>query len=142
FDGETLRISYDFTSGGRAAYAVNEVRLGEPLALSCAVDGDANGAALRATFVDRYGDRDTVTFARRIDFGDTRRLTVKVPSALAPPVALRNIYVVGTLANPPVVSSGTIGVHDCTASMPGAGVPATGVPGAGAPSGAKSSRSP
>ncbi|MEA2690203.1 MAG: hypothetical protein QOD51_2810, partial [Candidatus Eremiobacteraeota bacterium] len=142
FDGETLRISYDFTSGGRAAYAVNEVRLGEPLALSCAVDGDANGAALRATFVDRYGDRDTATFARRIDFGDTRRLTVKVPSALAPPVALRNIYVVGTLANPPVVSSGTIGVHDCTASMPGAGVPATGVPGAGAPAGGKSSRSP
>jgi hypothetical protein len=136
FDGDALRIGYDFTSGGRAAYAVNEIRLGEPLALTCAVDGDANGAALRATFVDRYGDRETVTFARRIDFADTRRLTVKVPPSLAPPVALRNLYVVGTLANPPVVSSGTIGVHDCSASVPGTGVPA-GIPGSPSPSPAR-----
>jgi hypothetical protein len=137
FDGETLRIGYDFTAGGRAAYAVNELRLGEPLALSCAVDGDANGAALRATFVDRYGERETVTFARRIDFADTRRLTVKVPPSLAPPVAIRNLYVVGTLANPPVLASGTIGVHDCSASVPGAGVPGPGVPASPSPSPAR-----
>ncbi len=128
FDGDTLRIAYDFTAGGRAAYAVNEIRLGEPLSLSCAVDGDANGAALRATFVDRYGDRDTVTFARRIDFAGTRRLAVNVPPALAPPVALRNFYVVGTLANPPVTTSGSIGVHDCSASVPGAAPPPSASP--------------
>ena len=137
FEGDTLRIGYDFTAGGRAAYAVDEIRLGEPLALSCAVDGDANGAALRATFVDRYGDRETVTFARRIDFTDTRRLTVKVPPALAPPVAIRNFYVVGTLANPPVTASGTIGVHDCSASVPGAGVPGGGAPASPSPSPAR-----
>lgn len=128
FDGERLQIGYDFTSGERAAYAVNETPLGVPLALSCAVDGDARGAALRATFVDRYGERETVTFARRIDFADTRRLTVKVPPSLAPPIAIRNFYVVGTLANPAVTSAGGIGLHDCTASVPGAPSPAAAAP--------------
>ena len=120
-DGDRLRLDYDFTSGERAAYAVNEIPLGEPVALACDVDGDANGEALRATLVDRYGDRQTVTFARGIDFRGTRRLTVKVPVALAPPIALRNIYAVGTLATPPVTVAGTLVVHDCAASVPGAG---------------------
>jgi exopolysaccharide biosynthesis protein len=122
-DGGRLRIAYDFTSGERAAYATAEIPLGEPLALSCAVDGDGTGAALRATFSDRYGDRDTATFARAIDFTGTRRLTASVPRALAPPVVLRNVYVVGTLASPPVAASGAIGVHDCVASVPGAQTP-------------------
>jgi Phosphodiester glycosidase len=122
-DAGRLQIAYDFTSGERAAYAVNETPLGEPLALACAVDGDAGGAALRATFADRYGDRQTVTFARTIDFTGTRRLSVTVPRALAPPIALRNFYVVGTLANPPLAVAGTIGVHDCTVTVPGAQTP-------------------
>jgi hypothetical protein len=119
FEGDRLRIGYDFSSGERAAYAVNEIPIGEPLALSCAIDGDGRGAALRATFVDRYGDRQAATFARTLDFTATRRLTVAVPRALAPPIALRNFYVVGTLANPPLAAAGTIGVHDCTASIAG-----------------------
>jgi hypothetical protein len=63
-----------------------------------------------------------VTFARTIDFSGTRRLTVKIPVSLAPPIALRNVYAVGTLASPPVTVAGTLGVHDCAASVPGAGV--------------------
>ncbi|HYW52403.1 MAG TPA: phosphodiester glycosidase family protein [Dongiaceae bacterium] len=122
-DDGRLRIAYDFSGGERAAYAVNEVPLGAPLALACAVDGDANGAALRATLADRYGDRQTVTFARNIDFSGTRTLAVKVPPSLAPPVALRNVYVVGTLANPAVTASGEIAVHDCAATVPGAAPP-------------------
>jgi exopolysaccharide biosynthesis protein len=118
-DGDRLRIDYDFTGGERAAYAVNEIALGAPLALSCAIDGDGRGAALRATFVDRYGDRQIATFVRSVDFIMTRRLTVAVPRALAQPVAVRNFYVVGTLANPAVTAAGTIGVHDCTASIAG-----------------------
>ncbi|HEY0384290.1 MAG TPA: phosphodiester glycosidase family protein [Candidatus Elarobacter sp.] len=120
-DGDRLRLDYDFTAGERAAYAVNEIPLGEPLAVACDVDGDANGEALRATFADRYGERQTVTFARAIDFSGTRRLTVKVPVSLAPPVALRNVYAVGTLANPAVTAAGTLVVHDCAATVPGAG---------------------
>ncbi|HEV2642062.1 MAG TPA: hypothetical protein VGT98_05125, partial [Candidatus Elarobacter sp.] len=120
-DGGRLRLDYDFTSGERAAYAASEIALGEPLALACDVDGDANGEALRATLADRYGDRQTVTFARTVDFSGTRRLTVKVPVSLAPPIALRNVYAVGTLANPPVTVAGTLFVHDCAATVPGAG---------------------
>ena len=120
-DGDRLRLDYDFTTGERAAYAVNEIPLGEPVALACDVDGDAHGEALRATLADRYGDRQTVTFVRGIDFSGTRRLTVKIPPSLAPPIALRNIYAVGTLANPPVTAAGTLVVHDCAATVPGAG---------------------
>jgi exopolysaccharide biosynthesis protein len=119
FDGDRLRIDYDFSGGERAAYAVNETPLGAPLALSCAIDGDGRGAALRATFVDRYGDRQVATFVRSIDFATTRRLTVAVPHALAPPIAVRNFYLVGTLANPPLATAGTIGLHDCIASVAG-----------------------
>jgi hypothetical protein len=120
-EGDRLRLDYDFTSGERAAYAVNEIPLGAPLTIACDVDGDAHGEALRATLADRYGDRQTVTFSRGIDFSGTRRLTVKVPVSLAPPIALRNVYAVGTLANPPVTAAGTLVVHDCAATVPGAG---------------------
>lgn len=123
-DGDRLRLDYDFSAGERAAYAVNDVPLGEPVTLACDVDGDAGGEALRATLVDRYGERQTVTFARTVDFRDTRRLTVKVPIVLAPPIALRNVYAVGTLASPPVTTAGTLVVHDCTAAVPGASVQA------------------
>jgi hypothetical protein len=119
-DGERLRIAYDFTAGGRAAYATTEIALGTPLALACAIDGDASGVAVRATLADRYGDRATVTFARSVDFSGAQRETTVVPSWLAPPIALRNVYVVGTLANPPIASAGTIGVHDCSETVPGA----------------------
>ena len=130
-DGRRLQLNYDFGSGERAAYAVAapEIPLGEPLALSCAIDGDGNGAALRATLVDRYGDRTTLTFAHAVDFNLTRRLTARVPAAAAPPVVLHNIYVVGTLANPPLTVAGSVTVHDCTALVPGsASAPAVQAP--------------
>ncbi len=53
----TLQLSYDFSSGERAAYANAPVPLGEPLSLSCAIDGDGNGAGLRVALIDRYGER-------------------------------------------------------------------------------------
>ena len=120
-EGDRLRLDYDFTSGERAAYAVAEMPLGDAVALACDVDGDANGEALRATLADRYGDRQTVTLARGIDFSGTRRITAKIPASLAPPLALRNVYAVGTLASPPVTAAGTLIVHDCAATVPGAG---------------------
>lgn len=130
-DAGRLQLNYDFGSGERAAYAVAnpEIPLGEPLALSCAVDGDGNGEAVRATLVDRYGDRTTLTLARAVDFNLTRRLSVRVPAAVAPPVALRNIYTVGTLANPPLAVAGSITVHDCNELIPGtASAPAAQAP--------------
>jgi hypothetical protein len=124
-DGDRLTINYDFTSGIRAAYAVasGDLPLGDATALSCAIDGDGSGAALRATLSDRYGDRGTITFSRALDFRETRRLSAAVPRALAPPIALHALYAVGTLANPPVTVAGTVAVHDCTASIPGTQIP-------------------
>lgn len=121
--GGRLRLNYDFTAGGRAAYAVAtpELALGEALAISCSVDGDANGEALRASLVDRYGDRGTITFARAIDFTGRRRLVARVPLALAPPVTLHSLYVLGTIANPPVNAAGTIGVGECSMTLAGTG---------------------
>jgi len=121
FAGGALRLGYDFTTGGRAAYADADVSLGEPLALSCAVEGDGNGAALRAVFSDRFGDRATVTLVRALDFTGPRRVTAPVPASLAPPVALRSLYVVGTLAVPPVAASGLVAVRDCSATVAGSG---------------------
>jgi hypothetical protein len=118
-----LNLSYDFSGGERAAYAVNQLELGDPLSLSCEVDGDAGGEALRATLIDRYGERAIVTFARSIDFTTTRRLAVAVAPALAPPIAVRNFYAVGTLANPPLSTAGSLSIHDCTATFPGAQPP-------------------
>ena len=119
--GRRLRLSYDFTAGGRAAYALAspKIGLGEPLAIACTVDGDANGEALRASLVDRYGDRGTITLARTIDFTGRRRLSARVPLALAPPVALHSVYVVGTMANPPVSAAGTVGVGECSMTLAG-----------------------
>jgi hypothetical protein len=122
-DGGRLGLTFDFTGGERAAYAVNQLAIGDPLALSCAIDGDAGGEALRATLVDRYGERAIVTFARSIDFDVTRRLSVAVPASLAPPIAVRNFYAVGTLANPPLSVAGTLGLHDCMGTFPGAQAP-------------------
>lgn len=119
--GNALQLAYDFTTGGRAAYAIADAPVGAPLALRCAVDGDGNGAALRATMVDRYGDRETMTFARTIDFTGTRTIAARVPPSLAPPLRLHAFYVVGTVANPPITTAGTIGVHDCSADVAGSG---------------------
>lgn len=127
-----LRLGYDFGAGERAAYAsaAPALPLGDALALSCAIGGDGNGAALRAGLADRYGDRATIAFARALDFSGTRRLSAKVPPGLAPPLTLRSFYVVGTLANPPVTAAGTVTVADCVATLPGSGPPA--VPGGSA----------
>jgi phosphodiester glycosidase len=122
---QRLNLAYDFSARGRAAYAVAtpDLSLGDATALTCAFDADGNGAALRATLSDRYGDRTTVTFARALDMRDTRRLTAAVPRSLAPPVALHAIYVVGTLANPVITAAGSLGVHECAATVPGTQAP-------------------
>lgn len=121
--GGTLQIGYDFGTGERAAYANAGTTLGEPLALSCVIDGDANGAALRVALLDRYGERSALTLAKTIDWNGPVRREVRVPAALAPPIVLQSIYVIGSLGPAPVKSAGTIGVHDCDVTLPGTPAP-------------------
>jgi hypothetical protein len=115
----TLQISYDFRATERAAYANASVMLGEPLALSCAIDGDAGGAGLRVALLDRYGERSVITLAKTIDWTGDRRREVRVPAALGPPIALQSFYVVGSLGAAPVKSAGTIGIRSCNVTLPG-----------------------
>jgi Phosphodiester glycosidase len=121
-DAGRLAIGYDLRAE-RAAYATsaNDVPLGDPVALACAFDGDGSGAALRATLIDRYGDRQTIAFAHALDAAQTRHVSATVPRALAPPIALHAFSVLATATA--ASATGTIGVHDCTASLPGTQTP-------------------
>ena len=117
-----VRIPYDFSNGGRAAYAraMPPLVAGALLAVACDVTGDGNGEALRLAFVDRFGARESVTLAPAIDFTGVRRLSIGGLVGLAPPLALRDVYVVGTLATPAIRASGSVGVDRCTATLAGA----------------------
>jgi hypothetical protein len=117
-----VRIRYDFSNGGRAAYAraVPPLVAGTLLAVACDVDGDGNRAAVRLAFTDGYGARESVTLAPAVDFIGVRRLSAGALVGLAPPLALRDVYVVGTLAMPAIRAAGSIGVGHCTATVAGA----------------------
>ena len=115
----TLQIGYDFRADERAAYANAGIPLGEPLALSCAIDGDSGGAGVRVALLDRYGERSVLTLAKSVDWNGAQRREVRIPEALAPPVALQSIYVVGSLGPVPVKSAGTIGIRSCAVTLPG-----------------------
>ena len=115
----TLQLSYDFSDSSRAAYANAGVTLGEPQSISCAVDGDGKRAGLRLAVLDRYGERSALTLAKTIDWTGAQRREVRVPAALAPPIVLQSIYVVGSLGPAPIKSAGTIGIRDCEATVPG-----------------------
>ena len=117
-----VRIGYDFSNGSRAAYAraMPPLVAGALLAVACDVTGDGNGEALRLAFVDRFGARESVTLAPAIDFTGVRRLSIGGLVGLAPPLALRDVYVVGTLATPAIRVSGSVGVDRCTATLAGA----------------------
>ena len=118
-----VRIRYDFSNGGRAAYAraVRPRVAGTLLAVACDVTGDGNGEALRLAFIDRFGARESITLAPAIDFTGVRRLSIGGLLGLAPPLALRDVYVVGTIAIPAIRAAGSVGVEHCTATVAGAG---------------------
>jgi len=120
-----LTIGYDLRSGTRAAYAVaaTDIVLGDAVALACTFDGDGSGAAVRATLIDRYGDRQTVAFAHVLDASQTRRVSANVPRSLAPPIALHGFSVLAAPASAPLGAAGTLGVHDCAATVPGTQAP-------------------
>ena len=120
--GDGLHVRYDFSGHQLAAYAraTPPYSLGVPVGLACDVEGDAQGAALRATFVDRFDAREDVTLSPAIDFTGRRRLTATIAPVLSAPVALEQIYVVGILSQQRLRSRGDIGIANCTATIAGA----------------------
>ena len=63
-DAAFWELAYDFSGAERAAYANAALVLpGVPLAFGIDVRGDGKGAALRVAFLNRFGERRTLTLA-------------------------------------------------------------------------------
>ena len=113
-------LAYDFTGAARAAYANAVIALpDEPVRLSLEVDGDGNGVPLRASFVNRYGEKQALTLAKSVDWTGWRRIAIALPPDLNPPVRLTSVYVVRSLGGPPVSAAGTLRFRGLTVVIPG-----------------------
>jgi hypothetical protein len=113
-------LAYDFTGPARAAYANAVIPLpDEPVRLSLEVFGDGNGVPLRASFVNRYGEKQLLTLAKSVDWTGWRRIAIGLPPDLNPPVHLTSIYVVKSLGGPPVIAAGTLRFRALAVVIPG-----------------------
>jgi len=113
-------LAYDFTGPARAAYANAVIPLpDEPVRLSLEVFGDGNGVPLRASFINRYGEKQLLTLAKSVDWSGWRRIAIALPPDLNPPVRLTSIYVVKSLGGPPVIAAGTLRFRALAVVIPG-----------------------
>ncbi|HYZ17598.1 MAG TPA: phosphodiester glycosidase family protein [Candidatus Acidoferrum sp.] len=114
-DAGALQLDYDLTGTTRAAYARSTTPLpGEPVALDLDVRGDARGVALRAQFVNRYGEPVALTLAKHVDWNGWRTLHVAIPGEINPPMTLTALYVVPSLGGPPVRAAGSVQFRNLT----------------------------
>ena len=115
-------LAYDFTGTARAAYANAIVPLpDEPVRLSVEVFGDGNGVPLRASFINRYGEKQALTLAKSVDWTGWRRIAIALPPDLNPPVRLTSIYVVRSLGGPPNRTAGALRFRALAVVVPGSG---------------------
>jgi hypothetical protein len=104
-----LALAYDFTGGERAAYANANVALpGEPLQFRIDVFGDGNGAAVRAAFVNRYGEPQPVTLVQHVDWRGWRTVAAALPASLNAPAKLTSLYALAALTGTPIHAAGTL----------------------------------
>ena len=104
-----LALAYDFTAGTRAAYANANLALpGEPLQFRIDVFGDGNGAAVRASFVNRYGEPQPITIAQHVAWRGWRTLNVELPASLNAPAKLTSLYALAAIAGTPIRAAGTL----------------------------------
>jgi len=113
-------LAYDFTGNARAAYANAVIALpGEPVRFSLEVFGDGSGVPLRASFVNRYGEKSLLTLAKNVDWTGWRRIAIALPPDLNPPVRLMSVYVVPSLGGAPVHAAGTLRFRALAVIIPG-----------------------
>ena len=113
-------LAYDFTGTARAAYANAVIALpDEPTRVSIEVFGDGKGVPLRASFTNRYGEKQALTLAKNVDWTGWRRVAIALPPDLNPPVRLTSIYVVRSLGGPPVIAAGTLRFRALAVTIPG-----------------------
>jgi exopolysaccharide biosynthesis protein len=119
-NGSEIDLSYDFSSGERAAYADADFTLpGDPQTFSVDVRGDASGVGVRAAFVNRFGERRALTLAPSVDWTGWQTRTIALPDDLNPPVRLVALYAVDSLANNATHAAGTLGFRNATATIAG-----------------------
>jgi hypothetical protein len=118
--GPEIELDYDLTGSARAAYAQVPLALpDEPVAFALDVFGDGSGVPLRATFVNRYGEKHLLTLAKHVDWSGWQRVQIALPPDLNPPVRLTTIYVVPSLGGPPVRAAGTLRFRSLSVVVPG-----------------------
>ncbi len=119
-DGDELVLRYDFTGGGRAAYARAEIALpGAPVALAFDVRGDGGGAALRVLVSNRFGEQRALTVSKRVDWTGWRRVEVTLPPDVNPPVMLLSIYAVPSVGGAPARTAGQLAFRNAVAALAG-----------------------
>ncbi|GAC1444706.1 MAG: hypothetical protein NVS3B17_00930 [Vulcanimicrobiaceae bacterium] len=116
-----LRLAYDFTRDGRAAYAraAGIALPGEPLGFAIDVAGDGSGVALRASFVNGLGETRAVTLAPHVDWHGWQRKTLMLPPDVTPPVRLTALYVVTGVGGAATHAAGTIALRAPAAIVAG-----------------------
>jgi hypothetical protein len=115
-----LQLTYDLSGPTRAAYANGNLTFpGAPLAFAVDVLGDGNGATLRATFVNRFGERRTLTLAKNVDWTGRRRLEIPLPPDLNPPVSLVSLYAVIVAGGAPIARPSSLVFDRAAVVVPG-----------------------
>jgi hypothetical protein len=115
-----MQVPYDFSGDVRAAYANGDVALpGEPLRFRIDVAGTGPAVGVRATFVNRFGERRALTLAKAIDWEGWQTRTIDLPPDLNPPVRLESLYVVDSLANAATRASGSVAFRNARVEIAG-----------------------
>jgi hypothetical protein len=109
FAGDRLDLPYDFSRGGRFAYAQTNVTLpAGAFAFSVETIGDGSGVGVRAAFVNRFGERRAFTLAKAVDWRGPKTLSIVLPDDLTPPVRIVSLYAVDGLGGVATHASGAL----------------------------------
>lgn len=117
---QQLAVRYDFTNGERAAYArANVVLPGDPLEFHIEVFGDGLGEALRASFVNRFGELHLLTLAAHVDWHGWRDISVPLPPSLNPPATLTALYLLPSITGPKALVAGKVQFRNASVRVRG-----------------------
>jgi phosphodiester glycosidase len=115
-----LHLDYNFALGGatRAAYAETTLPvIGEPLAFTIEVYGDANGEWLRGGYRNADGIVDSVTLSRHVDWTGWKMLRIAIPPQARWPIVWTRLYAAEPRAD--AIETGDLWFRNFAASYAG-----------------------
>ncbi|MDP3387386.1 MAG: phosphodiester glycosidase family protein [Eubacteriales bacterium] len=97
----SIKLFYDFTTMKPNDQAITFVEFGEtgkllqgePKSFTMWVFGDRSNHWLRARIVDAYGVVHRIDFAEEIDWYGWKQVTANIPTNIAYPITLKNVYI-------------------------------------------------